>query len=424
MARYVFKLPDVGEGTAEAEIVAWHVAPGDLVQEDQIVVDVMTDKATVEITSPVTGRVLERYGELGVKSAVGGDLIVFEVEGAGTPAERPAAAAPAAPEPAPAPEAAVPVAAPTAKAPQPAPSYAEAARRPAQDAAGRPLAAPAVRAYALEKGVALQFVAATGKDGRIQREDVDAYLAGGQVPAGAASGLVRRTAVEEIKVIGLRRRIAEKMQEAMRRIPHASYTEEMDVTELDDLRHHLNETKRADQPRLTLLPFLVRGLVKVLPDSPQLNATYEDEAGIIRRHAAVHVGVATQTPNGLMVPVLRHAEARDLWDIAAEITRLSAAARDGSAKAAELSGSTITLSSLGTLGGVTSSPIVNWPEVAIVAPNRIVERPMVRDGMVAVRKMMNFSMSFDHRVVDGYDAALFMQQLKGALEHPALLFMP
>jgi 2-oxoisovalerate dehydrogenase E2 component (dihydrolipoyl transacylase) len=289
---------------------------------------------------------------------------------------------------------------------------------------GRPLAAPAVRAYAVEKGVALQFVAATGKDGRIRREDVDAHLAGGGSPAGTAGGLVRRTAMEEIKVIGLRRRIAEKMQEAMRRIPHASYTEEMDVTELDDLRRHLNDTKRADQPRLTLLPFLVRGLVKVLPDSPQLNATYDDEARIIRRHAAVHVGVATQTPNGLMVPVLRHAEARDLWDIAAEITRLSAAARDGSAKAAELSGSTITLSSLGTLGGVTSSPIVNWPEVAIVAPNRIVERPMVRDGLVAVRKMMNFSMSFDHRVVDGYDAALFMQQLKGALEHPALLFMP
>ncbi len=420
MGQFLFKLPDVGEGTAEAEIVAWHVAPGDEVREDQIIADIMTDKATVELTSPVSGRVLARHGELGSKAAIGSTLFVFEVEGdAGAPAETPAPTPVEAATPEPPPATPPPVPAPAAPPPAGAPT-----QRPAADAAGRPLASPAVRAYARDSGVDLAFVRATGQGGRIVREDVDAYIAGGAPPSAASGGgLAKRTTIEVVKVIGLRRKIAEKMQESMRRIPHASYTEEMDVTELEALRQHLNAAKRVDQPKLTLLPFFARALVKVLPQSPQLNAIYDDEAGIIHRHAAVHLGIATQTPNGLIVPVVRHAEARDVWEIALEVARLSAAARDGSATKEELSGSTITLSSLGPLGGVSSSPIVNWPEVAIVAPNRIVERPVVRAGAIAVRKTMNLSMSFDHRVVDGYDAALFVQQLKDALEHPATIFM-
>jgi 2-oxoisovalerate dehydrogenase E2 component (dihydrolipoyl transacylase) len=427
MGRFVFKLPDVGEGTAEAEIVAWHVAPGDLVKEDQILVDVMTDKATVELTSPVTGKVLERIGELGGKAAVGAQLLVFEVEGGSDEAPAPAAEPAAAPAPvaqAPAPAPAKPAPAPVKAEAVAAPAKAlTPASRPSQDAAGRPLAAPAVRGYAREQGVELAFVQATGKGGRILREDVDAYLAGDR-SAAPAGGPRKRTEVELVKVIGLRRKIAEKMQEAHRRIPQASYTEETDVTELEALRVHLNAIKRPDQPRLTMLPFFVMALTRVLPNLPQLNAIYDDDAGVVHRHAAVHMGIATQTPGGLMVPVVRHAEALDLWQIAAEIVRVSTAARDGTAKKEELSGSTITLSSLGPLGGVNSSPVVNWPEVAILAPNRIVDRPVVLNGAIAVRKMMNLSMSFDHRVVDGYDAALFVQQIKDVLEHPARIFIP
>jgi 2-oxoisovalerate dehydrogenase E2 component (dihydrolipoyl transacylase) len=439
MGLYVFKLPDVGEGTAEAEVVNWHVKPGDVVEEDQPLVDVMTDKATVEITSPVTGKVNSIHGEPGVMAAVGSTLVVLEVEGAGNASAAPAAAPAKAPKAEPAKAAPEPVAAapePAAKpAPKPEPkaasAVATAAALPgfASRAPGeRPLASPAVRKRALDLGVELQFVAGSGPGGRIAHQDLDAYVASGgrasaRAPSGGGSGYARRDGTQEIKVIGLRRRIAEKMQEAKRRIPHFMYAEEVDVTELEALRIQLNATKRADRPKLTLLPFIVRALVKALAQHPQINARYDDDAGVITRYEAVHCGIATQTPNGLMVPVVRHAETLDVWDCATEIARVSGAARDGSATKDELTGSSITITSLGPLGGLVHAPVVNWPEVAIVGPNKIIDRPVVRHGQIVVRKMMNVSSSFDHRVIDGYDAAEFIQKIKALLEHPATLFM-
>jgi 2-oxoisovalerate dehydrogenase E2 component (dihydrolipoyl transacylase) len=384
MTRYVFRLPDVGEGIAEAEIVEWHVAVGDQIAEEQPLVDVLTDKATVELTSPVSGVVLERGGEEGQEIAVGSDLVVLEIEG-DAPAEQVKAARAEAPPP------------PAVAATEPA--------------ALRPLASPATRRRAKAAGVDLAAVQGTGPGGRV----LDADLA-------ARPALARREGVTEVKVIGLRRRIAERMTDSYRRIPHFAYVEEVDVTELEALRVHLNAT-RSDMQRLSLPPFIITALVRVLPEFPQINATFDDEAGVVHRHAAVHMGVAVQTDDGLMVPVVRHAEARDLWDLSAEIARLATAARAGKAAREDLSGSTITLTSLGTLGGVATTPIINAPEVAIVGPNRIVERPVVRDGQIASRKLMNISSSFDHRVVDGADAAAFIQAVKTRLEHPALLFM-
>ena len=402
MSRFVFRLPDVGEGTTEAEIVAWHVAVGDRVEEDQALADVMTDKATVEMTTPVAGVVVALHGELGEMAPVGQALATIEVDGADSDAVEAQAAPSAPPKPAVKPEAA-----PVARA-----------------EGHRALASPAVRRRAEELRVDLAGVPGTGPAGRISQDDLSRFLEGGSratpVPT---SGLARREGVEQIKVIGLRRKIAEKMQDAKRRIPHFAYIEEVDVTELEDLRVHLNATKASDQPRLTLLPFFVRALTRVLPRYPQINARFDDDAGIIHRHAPVHMGIATQTPNGLIVPVLRHAEARDLWDCATEIARLAQAARDGKATMEELSGSTITLTSLGPLGGITTTPIINHPEVAIIGPNKMVERPVVRNGQIVVRRMMNLSSSFDHRVVDGYDAAEFIQAVKALLEHPATLFI-
>jgi 2-oxoisovalerate dehydrogenase E2 component (dihydrolipoyl transacylase) len=386
MARYVFRLPDVGEGIAEAEIVEWRVAVGDTVEEEQPLVDVMTDKATVELTSPVAGVVLERGGEEGQELAVGEALVVLETEGA-APAEAAAKRAPA-----------------KTKAAAPAAA--------AQPAAAKPLASPATRRRAKEAGVDLASVEGSGPEGRV----LDADLAAAKSPT-----LARREGVTEVKVIGLRRRIAERMMDSYRRIPHYAYVEDVDVTELEALRAHLNASR--PDGRLSLPPFIITALVRVLADFPQINATYDDEAGVVHRHGPVHMGVAVQTDDGLLVPVVRHAEARDLWDLAAEIGRLAAAARDGKASREELTGSTITLTSLGALGGIATTPIINAPEVAIVGPNKIVERPVVRDGQVQVRKIMNISSSFDHRVVDGYDAAAFIQAVKARLEHPALLFM-
>lgn len=425
MGKYIFKLPDVGEGTAEAEIVKWHVAVGDMIKEDALLVDVMTDKATVELTSPVSGKVLELRGELGEMGIVGAPIAVFEVEGAGNegsvkdnaPAKK-AEAASAAPAPTPAPALVpAPVAAP---APTPAP-----AARPV--ATQRPigqkvLASPAVRRRAEELGINLQFVGGSGPAGRIGHADLDAFQQSGGVVA-QAGGLVQRHGAEQVKVIGLRRKIAERMADAKRRIPHFSYIEEVDVTALEELRQHLNAKYAGKREKLTILPFLMRALVKAAPDFPQVNATYDDEAGIVHRHAPLHIGIATQTPGGLMVPVVRHAEARDLWDAAGEVSRLARAARDGSATRDELAGSTITISSLGAMGGIAATPVINSPEVAIVGVNKLVERPMVKDGQVVIRKMMNLSSSFDHRVVDGWDAASFVQAVKGLLEFPATLFM-
>lgn len=423
-ANYVFKLPDVGEGTAEAELVGWHVNVGDTVSEDQVLADIMTDKATVEITSPVAGTVVALHGEAGQQVPVGGPLVSFSVEGKGNVT---AAAAPAA-APAPRSEAAP---APGAKA-APAPAKSSAAKPLAEAfttrAAGeRPLASPAVRNRARDLGVELQFVPGSGPAGRIEHGDLDAYVASGGRGAPVAStgsGYAKAEGVTEVRIIGLRRKIAEKMAESVRRIPHITYVEEIDVTALEELRAHLNaEAKKSGKAKLNVLPFVARAIVVALRDQPQINATYDDEAGVLTQHAAVHLGIAAQTPNGLMVPVVRHAEARDPYDTAAEIARVSGAAKDGSAKREELSGSTITITSLGTLGGITHTPIINHPEVAIVGPNKIQERVVVKDGQMVVRKMMNLSSSFDHRIVDGHDAAVFVQRIKGLLEHPATLWM-
>ena len=425
MGKYVFKLPDVGEGTAEAEIVAWHVKVGDVIHEDQNLVDVMTDKATVEMTSPVSGKVISLHGAPGDMAAVGSALVELEVEGAGnvrgnghaapepkkTEAAK-AAAAEARPVPPP----------PKKEAPAPV-VHAEAKPAFATRAAGdKPLASPAVRQRAHDLGIELQFVAGTGPAGRISHADLDSYMATGSRVA-RGGGYTQRDGVDEVKVIGLRRRIAESMQNAKRRIPHFAYVDEIDMTELESLRAHLNATKRADQPKLNVLPFLMRALVKVLPQYPQINARFDDEAGVVHRHHAVHIGIATQTANGLLVPVVKHAEARDIWDSAVEVARVASAARDNKASKDDLTGSTITITSLGALGGVATTPVINYPEVAIVGPNAIIERPVVRDGAIVVRKMMNLSSSFDHRVVDGYDAAEFIQKIKALLEHPATLFM-
>lgn len=428
---YVFKLPDVGEGTAEAELVGWHVQVGDAVEEDQIIADIMTDKATVEITSPVAGTVVVLYGEAGQQVPVGGPLVSFNVEGKGNVASAPASvtASPAAPKtdkPAPAPVVKVAAVAPASSA-KPVPALT--GRTPGE----RPSASPAVRNRARDLGVDLTFVPGSGPAGRITHEDLDGFIArGGQAPASApaAGGSLYAPAegTTEIRIIGLRRKIAEKMAESVRRIPHITYVEEIDMTALEELRAHLNATRiqrmgAKDQPKLNILPFIARAIVVALRDQPQINATYDDEAGILTQHAPVHLGIAAQTPNGLMVPVVRHAEARDPYDTALEIARVSGAAKDGTAKREELSGSTITITSLGTLGGVVHTPIINHPEVAIVGPNKIAERVMVKDGQMVVRKMMNLSSSFDHRIVDGHDAAVFVQRIKNLLENPATLWM-
>jgi len=430
MGRYVFKLPDVGEGTAEAEIVAWYVVVGQAVDEDQPLLDVMTDKATVEMTSPVAGRVTEVIGGLGEMAAVGSPIVVLEVEGAGNASEA------AAPSPQPAKEDARPVetaaVAPTSTPAPSKPAHSEpsaaAAKTPVfpeRSEGEKPLASPAVRRRAEDLGIRLTFVSGSGPAGRILHEDLDAFVAsGGQtaLATATASAYAQRTAVEAIKVIGLRRKIAERMQDAKRRIPHFAYIEEVDMTELEELRAHLNATYK-QRGKLTVLPFLMRALAQVLPDFPQINARFDDDAGVVHRHAAVHIGVATQTASGLIVPVVKHAETLDLWAAAAEVARLSVAARDNKATSEELSGSTITITSLGPLGGIATTPVINSPEVAILGPNKIIERPVVRHGQVVVRKMMNLSASFDHRVVDGYDAAEFIQRIKGLLEHPATLFI-
>ncbi|WP_448693694.1 dihydrolipoamide acetyltransferase family protein [Pseudomonas rhizophila] len=419
MGTHVIKMPDIGEGIAEVELSVWHVKVGDMVVEDQVLADVMTDKAMVDIPSPVHGRVIALGGEPGEVMAVGSELIRIEVEGAGNLKEsaQPAVAAPA-PKPAPVatPE---PTIEQPAAAPRPAPQ-ATVARDPDE----RPLASPAVRKHALDLGIQLRLVQGSGPAGRILHEDLEAYLAqGSSTPAKGGSGYAERHDEQQIPVIGMRRKIAQRMQEATQRAAHFSYVEEIDVTALEELRVHLNEKHGAHRGKLTLLPFLVRALVVALRDFPQMNARYDDEAQVIHRSGAVHVGVATQSDVGLMVPVVRHAEARSLWDSAAEISRLATAARNGKASRDELSGSTITLTSLGALGGIVSTPVLNLPEVAIVGVNKIVERPMVIKGQIVIRKMMNLSSSFDHRVVDGMDAAQFIQALRGLLEQPATLFV-
>ncbi|QIG53098.1 2-oxo acid dehydrogenase subunit E2 [Altererythrobacter sp. BO-6] len=424
MAKFTFNMPDVGEGVAEAEIVEWHVKVGDTVSEDQHLVDVMTDKATIDIESPVDGKVLEIAGQVGDTIAVGSMLLVIEVEGEVEDA----------PEPAPAPKAEVvaerievetsgasdandALDADPEPEPLPAPTPAPEPRHEA-----KVLASPAVRQRARDLGIDLAQVK-PAEDGRIRHGDLDQFLAYNAGGGFAAAGRAR--ADETIKVIGLRKRIAQNMAASKRQIPHFSYVEECDVTELERMRAQLNSA-RGDKPKLTMLPLLIAAICKTLPDFPMINARYDDEANVVTRHGAVHLGMATQTDNGLMVPVIRDAQSRNIWQLAREIVRLADAARDGSAKSEELSGSTLTITSLGPLGGVATTPVINRPEVAIIGPNRIIERPMfVPDGMggerIEKRKLMNISISCDHRVVDGYDAASFVQQLKKLIEAPALL---
>jgi 2-oxoisovalerate dehydrogenase E2 component (dihydrolipoyl transacylase) len=416
MAEHTIKMPDIGEGIAEVELAAWHVSVGDAVAEDQVLADVMTDKATVEIPSPVAGRVAWLGGEPGQVFAVGAALIRIETTGTA--------------------KAALPAAAPTPAASpvQPRVEAAAAARAAAPSPAGeRPIASPSVRRRAWELGIDLRNVRASGTAGRIVHADLDAYVKQHPAAPGAPTAAplatampaagVPRDGVETIPVIGLRRKIALRMQEAKRRIPHFAYVEEVDVTELEALRAALNDRHAATRGKLTLLPFLMRAIAVAVVEHPQVNALFDDEKGVLTRHAAVHIGIATQTEVGLMVPVVRHAEALSLWQSAAEVARLAAAARAGSITRGELSGSTITITSLGPLGGIVTTPIINAPEVAIVGVNRIVERPMIRGGLVVPRQLMNLSSSFDHRVVDGQVAALFVQALRRLLEAPATLFV-
>ena len=442
MGIHIIKMPDIGEGIAEVELVGWHVKAGDTVVEDQILADVMTDKATVEVPSPVSGVVVVLGGEIGEVMAVGSELIRLEVEGAGNaglqnmPVET-VAVAPVAEEPKPAvatttshKEAPV-VVTPAASEPRSAEvitmrstSASGAVARPNGD---KPLASPAVRKRAWELGVELQYVPASGAAGQITHQDLDTYIrqpATGSKRSNAAAFAVNDDErVDDIPVIGLRRKIAQKMQEAKRRIPHFTYVEELDVTELESLRSKLNHEYGDDKGKLTLLPFIARAIVVAIREFPQMNARYDDEAEVIHRYGAVHLGVATQTETGLMVPVVRHADQLDMWQFGLETVRLARVAREGRATRDELLGSTITLSSLGPLGGIMATPVINHPEVAIVGVNRIVERPVIKDGAVVARKMMNLSSSFDHRVVDGMDAAQFIQRIRSLLECPALLFL-
>jgi 2-oxoisovalerate dehydrogenase E2 component (dihydrolipoyl transacylase) len=460
MGRYVIKVPDIGEGMTEAEIVAWHVAPGQIVREEDPLVDVMTDKATVELPAPLAGTVLEIHGRPGERRPVGSELIVLDVLGEGNVAEAKTAAGPT--PPAQADIAPVQPLTPTLapRSPDQARGGREGAGEPSPRVApprdprvrpgegegqgegqirattaataplvrrpgAKPLASPAVRRRAWDLGIELHFVPGSGPGGRITQQDLDAYLASrsGAAPAGAEMrGPARHDTVEDVPVIGLRRAIAEHLQKSKRQIPHFSYIEEIDVTALEELRAALNET-HPGRGHLTLLPFLIRALVSAVAAHPQVNARYDDDAGMLHRHGAVHVGVATQTEGGLLVPVIRHAETLDLWQSAAELRRLAAAARDGTATRDELTGSTITITSLGALGGIAATPVINHPEVAIIGVNRIAERPVVHRGQIAIRKMMNLSSSFDHRIVDGWEAASFIQHIKRQIEQPALLFI-
>ncbi|MBB4438124.1 MULTISPECIES: dihydrolipoamide acetyltransferase family protein [Rhizobium] len=413
MGEFIIKMPDVGEGVAEAEIVEWHVKTGDPVREDMVIAAVMTDKATVEIPSPVNGIVIWLAGEVGDRIAVKAPLVRIETAGeigeaqpmqisqppiAETPRAEIAKPAPAAPAPAAAP---VPAAAPAEK----------------------PLAAPSVRLFARESGVDLRQVQGTGPVGRILREDIEQFLTPGTAPAAVKNGFAKKTATEEIKLTGLRRRIAEKMVLSASRIPHITYVEEVDMSALEELRATMNGDRRPDHPKLTVLPFLMRALVKAISEQPDVNATFDDDAGIITRYSAVHIAIATQTPAGLTVPVVRHAEARGIWDCAAEMNRLAEAARSGTATRDELSGSTITISSLGALGGIVSTPIINHPEVAIIGVNKIATRPVWDGTQFVPRKVMNLSSSFDHRIIDGWDAANFVQRIRTLIETPALIFI-
>ena len=413
MSEYIFKMPDLGEGMVESEIGEWFINVGDQVTEEDIVSTMMTDKAAVELSSPVSGKVIKLAGEPGDIVAVGAALVVFETDAA-------VAVASTAPteEPPPAAEPTPVGARPSGRTPAPK---------------GRIATSPAVRRRAKEAGIDLHSVPGTGAGGRITRKDFEAYVGGSVAAVGAplagATVAVTSTAptrpeTKEIKVIGLRRIIAERMATATREIPHFTYVEEIDITELEALRKHLNSKNTDPAQRLTPLPFLGLALVRALREFPQCNATYDKDRNILIQHGPVHLGVATQTNDGLKVPVVHNADALSLEQLASEIRRVSEAARNNSITRNELSGSTITITSLGKLGGIVSTPVINQPEVGIIGVNRAVERPVVLNGQVDIRLMMNLSSSFDHRFVDGYDAAAMIQRIREMLEHPAMIFLP
>ncbi len=430
MTQFVFKMPDLGEGTVEAEIVAWHTKPGDSVSEDQLIVEVMTDKAAVEVPAPVSGRVVSVSGSPGDKIAVGSPLIVFEVGESRDSAAAAHAGASVATAPAPSAEPAATAVKPAAMEPAPVATaaYSPPSRTSTPLRTGRVMASPADRRRAREAGIDLTTVAGSGPGGRIVRADLELAVA---KPAAASGGQVQPLAADdsapattEVKIIGLRRVIAERMSEAKRNIPHFAYVEEVDVTELEALRTHLNANRSKEAANMSLLPLVVAALTRVLESFPQCNVLHDAARGVLVRHRAAHVGIATQTPDGLKVPVVRNAQSLSVWEIAAEIRRLAERARSNKATREELTGSTITVTSLGKLGGIASTPIINAPEVAIIGLNKAVERPVVHQGAITVRRIMNLSSSFDHRFVDGYDAAAMIQALKEMLEHPALIFIP
>ncbi|MEX5746060.1 dihydrolipoamide acetyltransferase family protein [Massilia sp. X63] len=447
MGIHVIKMPDLGEGIAEVEVVAWHVQPGDTVKEDQVLADVMTDKATVEIPSPVAGTITSLGGAVGQSLAVGAELIRLEVAGAGNfsgekakqePVKSAAATAPAEEVAEPQLEAVAQAEAPAAAQARagapvaPPPSKPQAPRSyqngpaPMRAEGEKPLAAPAVRQRAWDLGIELQFVHGSGPAGRILHADLDAHVAGRRgAPQGGGRDdrYAKRDGERATPVIGLRRKIAERMQEAKRNIPHFTYVEEVDVTELEALRAQLNARYGAERGKLTFLPLLMRAVVLAIRQYPMMNARYDDANNMLTQYDPVHLGIAAQTEAGLMVPVVHHAETLDPWAAAAEVARLADAARAGKATRDELSGSTITITSLGPLGGIVTTPVLNRPEVAIIGPNRIVDRPVIKDGAMVARKMMNLSSSFDHRVIDGQVAAKFVQTIRGYLETPATIFV-
>ena len=421
MSEFIFKLPDLGEGTVESEIGEWFIKVGQTVNEEDVVGTMMTDKAAIELSSPVSGTVIKLAGEPGDVVAVGAALVVFETD---SDTDNAAAAAPESPKVSPEPSAEPSSEPPaTESAPEVAAAATEAETFDESAETARVITSPAIRRRAKEAGIDLTLVPGSGPGGRILRKDFDLYLKARATGAAISFDTSPSTGVKEIKIIGVRRVIAERMAAAKREIPHFAYVEEIDITELEALRKHLNAGRDTTE-RLTLLPFLGLALVKALKEFPQCNVTHDKARNLLLQHGAVHLGVATQTPDGLKVPVVRHAEVRVLDDLAAELRRVSLAARDNKAKKSELSGSTITITSLGKLGGIASTPVINNPEVAIIGVNRAVERPVVFNGQVAVRLMMNLSSSFDHRFVDGYDAAAMIQRIKEMLEHPATIFLP
>ena len=422
MGKFAFKMPDIGEGVVEGEVVEWMVTVGDVVKEDDPILSVMTDKATVEIPSPVDGKVISVIGEAGDTLPVGVVCIEFEVEGDGNAASTDDTSAPAKSKAAPKPE--------PASAPKPAPKPAPVEAAPAvQRTTGtKALSSPAVRQRARQANIDLNMVAGSGPAGRISHADLDAHISGGVSGASrarpmGASARTERNGTEEIKIIGLRRKIAEGMVSSYTTIPHFSYFEEVDVTALEELRQHLNATRPEGAPKLTYLPFIMQALVKALGERPECNAVYDDDSNIVTRHEAINLGIATQTDRGLFVPVVQHVEAMDIWQSAEEMMRVTSATRDGKATASDLLGSTFTISSLGRLGGLGATPIINKPEVGILGVHNAKDRAVVRDGNIVIRRMMNLSSSWDHRVVDGYDGASLVQLVKSYLEHPATIFM-